>query len=394
MDENEKVLAAVKETISKNMEDVVNPVVADNKEIRKLLEEQKEAQEAKNAEIDKQIKAVSEVNLNVQQKTVISGDLAWKDAAGEALHKLLNGEIKTLVADERKGLLNSKGVVLSNLAGSVVEQWIPQVFRIGDDVGAFLRSNPRIVPIAETTNMAVASTEPSVTWKSQGSGEGAEKGDTSGTTTKATASRDRLIATIKMSNESLNYSNIQLVNYFTELLREKVSAELDKQAYTANGTPFTGVFKDAGVTQYQLADGKTSFADIDWTDIRKIRRKVKSSVLGTCVWIMSNTVCGLVEVIEDENHRPIYDQVTDKIALHPVLITDQLPEESESGANTDYIIFGSGRMGHVLGTGGFQVAVSEHVDFLNDNIALRVTMDAAMDIILGGAYVKVTTAAT
>lgn len=392
MDENEKVLAAVKETISKNMEEIVSPLAKEQKEFREMLNAQKEAQEAKNAEVEKQIKAVSEVNLNIQQKATLGGSLAWKDAAGEALHKLLNGEIKTLVADERKGLLNSKGVVLSNLAGSVVEQWIPEVFRIGDDVGAFLRSNPRIVPIAETTNMAVAATEPSVTWKSQGSGEGAEKGDTSGTTTKATASRDRLIATIKMSNESLSYSNIQLVNYFTELLREKVSAELDKQAYTANGTPFTGVFKDSGVTQYQLGAGKIKFSDIDWTDIRKIRRKVKSSVLGTCVWILSNTVCGLIETIEDENHRPIYDQVTDKIALHPVLITDEMPADTDSAANTDFMIFGSGRMGHVLGTGGFQVAVSEHVDFLNDNIALRVTMDAAMDIILGGAYVKVTTA--
>ena len=398
--ENETLLEEVKTAVNSNMEKLLNPVVQEQaeakkarEETKKMLEDMKKENEEKLKGYDEKISALSEVNFNIKSQPFFNPDLAWKDAAGGALHKLLNKEISTLIVDDKDGIMDSKGVTLASLGGAVPQQWVPEVFRIAPDSGAFLRSNPRIVPIAETTNLAKENARPSITWKSAGGGEGAAAGDTSGTTSAATNSRDRIIATIKLSNESLTYSNIKLLNYFTEVLREQVNLELDKQAYIASAAPFTGVFNAVGVTQYQLAAGKISFADIDWKDIRKIRRKVKGSVLGSSNWISSNTVLGLLEVIKDENNRPIYDQVTDKLANHSVLLTEEMPEDTDDAANTDFLIFGSGSKGHVLGTGGFQVAMSEHVDFLNDNIALRVTMDVAMLVILPAAYVKVTTAA-
>jgi len=388
----DSVLTEVKDAINTNMEKLINPVIADNKENKKTIEELKAEQAEKFKLYDEKIDTLSEMNFNIKSQPSLSPDLAWKDAAGGALKKLLNKEIGNLVVDDNDGLMDSKGVTLSSLGGAVPQQWVPEVFRIAPDSGAFLRSNPRIVPIAETVNLSKENARPSITWKSVGSGESAEAGDTSGTTSAATNSRDRIIATIKLSNESLAYSNIKLLNYFTEVLREQVNLELDKQAYVASTTPFIGVFNAVGVTQYQLGAGKTSFADIDWKDIRKIRRKVKGSVLGTCNWISSNTVLGLLEIIKDENNRPIYDQVTDKLSNHPVLLTEEMPEDTDDAADTDFMIFGSGSKGHVLGTGGFQVAASEHADFANDNIILRVTMDVAMLVILPAAYVKITTA--
>lgn len=386
-----EVLESIKGAINENMKQIVSPITAKQEEMEKKFEEQ----EKKLKEYDKKIEALAEMEFNSKKKSYMGNDLAWKDAFGGVLHKALAGEVGTVHINETKGLItDSKGVTLTDLGGAIPQQWIPEVFKIDPDAGAFMRSNPRIIPIAQVTNMAKENTRPSITWKSKGAGEGAEAGDTKGTTTGVTVTRDRCIATIKLSNESLLWSNIALLNYFTETLRIELNKDLDKQAFINNANPFTGVFYASGVTTYQLAAGKTSFADVDWTDIRKIRRKVKSSVLGTCNWITSNTVMGLFETIHDDNNRPIYDQVTDKLANHPALITEVMPEDSDDAANTDFAIFGSGRKGHVLGTGGFQVGASEHADYEHDNIILRVTMDAAMLIILGGAYVKIKTAAT
>ena len=347
------------------------------KQLNESLAEKFDPLNTRMGEMEKKVEAMDKIT----EPIITKGDPDnWKEAFGKSLHDLITGE-KTVVT-------------ISDVAGTVPETWIREVFNIPCDYGAFLQSGPRIVPIAEIVNLAKkhATTNVGLTWKSQGSGEGIEEGVTEGKTTKVPLQRDRLIANVPISNESKTYSYVTLVNYFTDRLREEWNGELDNQALNGNTDPFVGILNTAGISQVQFDATKTEFSDIKRKYLIRAMGQCAASVRGTAGWFVHNSVLHTVhEYCVDTNGRPLFNYETNKLMGYPVWATDKMG--STSGAGTDMMIFGSTRIGMAYATSGFSVALSEHAEFKKDNLVLRTTGDVALGVILEKAFCKITTAA-
>lgn len=306
------------------------------------------------------------------------GDDAWKETFGKELKDIMTGQ-KTVVT-------------LSDLEGAVPETWVAEVFRIPCDYGAFLQSNPRPTPMAEAIHIAKkhASTNVSLTWTSQGSGEGIEERVTEGKTGEVTGDRDTLIASVPLSRQSVRYSNVQLVNYFTDRLREEWNGELDDQAINGNTNPFVGILNTSGVHQVVFDTGQNEFKYIARKYIIRAVHKVNSSVLGSAGWFIHNAQLGTIhEYVVDANNRPLFDYQRNMLMGFPVWVTEKAP--NTDGASKDMMVFGSPRIGMVYATEGFEVAVSEHAEFKKNNIVLRVTVDVIIAVVLEKAFCKITT---
>lgn len=369
---NEQELLELKTTINDSFKETLDP-------LQKGVEDNKTKVEDLAAQIlesNKKIDKLSEMDFT---GAGAKNENDFKEVMGKALHELITGK-------------KAAPVVVSDMGGLISESWLNEVFYIPYDYGAFLKSNPRTAPIDEIVNLATEASRPTLTWQSQGSGEGVEAGETYGATTGSTMTRDTVIATIPISRQAVKYSNIALVNYFTQVLREEWAGEIDEQAFNANSTPFIGLLNTA-VHQVRLDTTKVKFSDIERKYLIRAIHSCKGAVIGSGGWFCSNSVLGTVhENCVSTQGVPLWDYQRNTLMGFPVWLSEQLPEMTDEANNTDFMIFGSTRIGCVYAVAGFEVAVSEHAEFAKGNIVLRVMVDCSMVHILPKAYCKITTA--
>lgn len=345
--------------------------------IKKQTDETKE----KVDEMAKKIEGFEKERETRIGKTTEENLVHFKQVLGEELKKLYRGE-KTVVT-------------LSDIPGTIPEAWINEVFYIPDDYGAFLASGPRTGPMAEVVNMAKkhASTNVSLTWKSQGSGEGVETGVTEGATTGVNVSPDRLIATVPLSNESQKYSALKLVGYFSQRLREEYNGELDNQFFNGNTNPFVGLAYASGVNTVTFEEGETSFANIDRKYLIRAIHSVSSKAYGSSKFFFNNSVLGTIqENLVDNNNRPIFNYDRNSLLGFNALKSDKL--NSTDGPDKVVGYFGSSKIGVVYAIDGIEFAVSPHAEFSKDNVVLRCTADVIIYIVLPAAFCVIKTAAT
>lgn len=343
----------------------------------------KETADANKEKLDEMLKKIEGFEKERETrigKTTEENLVHFKQILGEELKKLYRGE-KTVVT-------------LSDIPGTIPEAWINEVFYIPDDYGAFLASNPRTGPMAEVVNMAKKheSTNVSLTWKSQGSGEGIETGVTEGKTSAATVSPDRLIATVPLSNESQKYSALKLVEYFSQRLREEYNGEIDNQFFNGNTDPFVGLGNASGINTVTFGAGETAFANIDRKYLIRAIHSISSKAYGSSFWYINNSVVGTIqENLVDDNNRPIFNYDRDSLLGFKVLKSDKLNSTDDADKVVGY--FGSSKIGVVYAIDGIEFAVSPHAEFSKDNVVLRCTADVIIYIVLPAAFCVIKTAA-
>ena len=353
------------------------------------MKEKLDENSAKLEENTKKIDKLAEKDFNVEELVK-----DWKDAFGAKLKELAAGKIGNKDVSGWTGIeISSKALeTTASFSGLIPEQWLRQVFQIPYDHGAFLASGPRFVPMSEVTNYALIGNRPAFTWKSQGAGEGLEAGGTHLDTTKSSTAREGAIATVILSNESLRMTNISLTDFFTEEIRRAWAKESDIQSLTANAVPFTGLKNLVGINQVQFEAGQTEFKHISRDYLLGCPQALKSSVIGSAGFFMSNNMKYYIHrKLVDENKRPLLDLTSNTLLGFPVWMSDELPAESDSAADTDLLYFGSTKIGALYSVEGVRIAMSEHAAFAEDNVVLRATVDCVLKHILPTAFVKMTT---
>jgi len=330
-------------------------------------------------ELQKKMESIEKENES-RMANVESKD--WKAVLGKEFNALISGQ-KTVIT-------------LSDLPGTIQTVVIPQIFYVPEDYGAFLQANPLVLPMANAIDMARqhGSTKVSLTWKSAGSGEGIEEGVTEEATVKHSVSRERLIANVPLSNESLKYPTVDMTNYIITRLREEWAKELDKQVFTGNSNPFVGLANTSGLNVVTFDSGKTNFSDIDRKYLVRAIHAVSAKVVGSSFWYMSNSNLGVVhENLVTTTGMPIYDYQTGSLLGYKVLKTDALPLVSDSGADKIFGYFGSSRIGIAYAIDGVSFDISREAEFKKDNTVIRVTADCVLYVILPEAFCVIKTAA-
>ena len=248
--------------------------------------------------------------------------------------------------------------------------------------------------------------------------------DAAGNVTGVTFGAANLIAkkwqlAFVVGNDLLVDADVQLADWLLALGGEALANMTDKQAFAGTGKPFVGVLSHKDVGVFDLATGKTGFADFDAvTDAADTIAQVEESVLDGAAWYMNRTVWAKVRTQKDQAGAFILPQAgavsagvlannptgggikpMGELAGFPVFTTRHLPGVSESDVSKKFIVFGNlkalafGEKGemtvsqHESGTfGGKEIALA-------DQRALVYKKRVALTVALPKAFVAVKTAA-
>lgn len=294
----------------------------------------------------------------------------WKEELGENLKKLLAGEYKEL---KTKAAITTSGVT-----GVIPEEWIAKVYDTLPEYGALFAAGMQRIPIAQILNVGSLGTDVTVYWQTEGSAP-TESG---GAISKLSVTRETLICLLKLSNQALKYSNIDLVNYFTGRVVEKIAAKIDDEGFNGTGSgsyKFTGILNASGVNAVVMGSGDTTFDKVSYGDLVDVIHSINSRHVNGSAWFMSNSVLGVIMKIVDSNGRPIFNYNNRSILGYPVHITAALPATSESSqADKAFIVFGNVRDGLLYGAEDYEVKTSSEAGFTANVTYLRVTQDTAL----------------
>lgn len=230
---------------------------------------------------------------------------------------------------------------------------------------------------------------------------------------------------LRMSNDLINDSNVDLADWLLSLVGEGLSARMDKEGFqggTYAGSPFVGIFGSSDVTTYNLGgsdtSGNTSFSDFDpVVDGTDIPAQVKTSVLPNAAWYFHRTVWAKIKQATDSNDSPVLNinggallQSQNREGLspvgmldgYPVYTSDYLPDNGSSDSDTKFGIFGSLREALYVGQKADSMRVMESQEsdvggrnlFKSDQRALRFTHRWATSIGLPSAAVAIETSSS
>lgn len=205
---------------------------------------------------------------------------------------------------------------------------------------------------------------------------------------------------IPFSEELDEDSSVALGAYFSELFREAWQGEFDTQALVANGAPFTGILRNAGVNVLNMGAGRTSFPDATLDDLVDLQTKLKTKAKRKgAAYIMHVTVLDHFKKLKDDNGNYVYMAPAGvqpgTLWGYPYVLSDAMPDAASSAVSTPFIVFGNPK--HLLygNRVGMEIRVfKETMDALiYDRLFLRARLRAAFNCGVPAAFSVLKTAA-
>jgi len=248
-------------------------------------------------------------------------------------------------------------------------------------MGSLTRNIPR-----QLTNVAVAWTD-----------EGSTKSVTKPTFEQLQQVAKKVAAVVKMTDELLEDNNVQLDNFVKQLVAEAIGLEEDRVAFAGNtgaGDPFMGVLYAAGVNVATMAGANITFQDLVDLIMSLNERYREGATLVT-------STAGLQAIMKivDLQGRPIWQtpgmpgQIP-TIWGYPYIISDQIPTNLGTGAQTA-IEFGNFKKHYfVSDRGGYEVIASNSAAdtnasesaFMEDETWFRFKKRVSLDVALPAAF--------
>jgi len=162
---------------------------------------------------------------------------------------------------------------------------------------------------------------------------------------QVTLTATRLDAYTIASNELIQDTQIPggIVGVLMSQFIEAIGQKIDSAVFIGTGTPVSGVFLNAGVSQV-FNTGSTAFSALTEADLRAIIGKIPASRLGNARWYVHRSpLWTYVYGLKDSQNRPLFIPSMTEGAPHmlygyPVEQPEQAP--STSAAGTGFIVFG------------------------------------------------------
>jgi len=312
----------------------------------------------------------------------------WKVEMGEQLRKVLSKEVEAIVT-------HSKAITTTTMDAIIPEEWIAHIYATLPMYGAAFASGLQKMPLAEVINMAKLGTDMTLEYQTT---ENVAPTDSAPTVTAKSVDRATLIGTLRMAKQSLEYSAVDLTNFFTQRFILKYAYKIDGEVFVGDagggvaGYAFTGITNATGTNSTTFAAGETSFDNISRDYLIKAIGSVNSNHLNGACWFCSNSVRALIHrKCTSTTGQPLFDFKSKELLGFPLHITASLPAESASASDTAFIIFGSVRDGIAFGENGFEVASSSEYGFATNSIWLRAVGDIASYVILPELFAVIKT---
>lgn len=151
-----------------------------------------------------------------------------------------------------------------------------------------------------------------------------------------------------------NMLSEDITTLVAKLAGEALAELEDDQMINGDGTGLnqTGILVDANVNVVTMDAGNTSFADITYQDLVKVKGgtklKFKRASRGKNAWLMSEDVFNNIESIVDTTGQPIIKEranLPDNYTLmgYPIEITEKMPGTPDDAVDTKFLVFGSFR---------------------------------------------------
>lgn len=120
---------------------------------------------------------------------------------------------------------------------------------------------------------------------------------------------------------------------------------VEEQLLDGSGSPFTGILQDTSVNSLSMTGN--SFNDVSWSDcLNLIEQLTTSKKRQGAVFMMHPTIWDLLAQEQDAMGRYYFlptQAVPRSISAYPVLLSDNMPELTDSAASTAFIAFGDPR---------------------------------------------------
>jgi HK97 family phage major capsid protein len=154
---------------------------------------------------------------------------------------------------------------------------------------------------------------------------------------------------VPSTSELLEDTNL-LIELLTQMAAEQFAYAEDYQLWQGAGSSpaITGVFKSANVTKVTMGTGKTSLADMAFTDIIDMENAVAANYLRGAQWVMHRTAFKYVRYIKDDAGKYIYERVDNMIDEFPYT-KDECAINNPTTANKGQIALGNFKVSHVFG---------------------------------------------
>lgn len=324
---------------------------------------------------------------------------------GAFIKSVLKGDVQALAKGMTEGTDSAGGYL-------VPEEFNAEVMRIAADYGLVAKFAQKFSMGTDTLNVPISSGSVSVYWP----GEAANGTAVTPTFGNAQLLAKDLVGITISSNQLLADSKVDVIKFLMGIFAEAFAGEIDNQGFNGNGTPFTGIFNDAGVTTVTMASGQDTFAETKLTDLRDLISNVPTSCLPTSAFFMHPLTWGLIQKIQENSQTiaAIQNQLINvgvgqsEVGMlrahgmlwgYPVYLSDKIV--STTAVSTKFIAFGSMQKGLFLGDRAQttmdiskEATISGVNLFQSNQSAVRLTQRVALKVALPTAFAVLKTAAS
>lgn len=271
----------------------------------------------------------------------------------------------------------------------VPEEFRPTVLRLIELYGVG-RRGATIIPMASSTMRIPALTDSvEVFWL----GENKTIDQTKATFHMVELVAKKLCCLIPLTGELLQDSSIPLANLLANLLAEAVAAEEDRVIFTGStiaGDPFNGILNVAGTVVITMEVGETAFTDLNYDHLIKLPSRLPKSARNGSSFYMHSTILELVSFLKDKEDRYIWTapqgERPGRIAGYPYDEVDQMPDITETAADTPFVIFGNLKNVYLGDRLRMSIRTSEDAGFKDFVTFLRMIQREGIVVALPGAF--------
>lgn len=354
---------------------------------------------------------LDEISKNFNKFAVSSDDISKLEGKAKMatfLKALVNKDSQTLATFKamNEGTGSAGGFV-------VPEEFTAEVYRIVEDFGLVAKMGTRISMSSDTRNVPRLASSVSVTYPGE---------LTAGTPSQPVMEQVQLLAKsciglTAMSNELLADANVSVVDLLAQLFAEAIAGDIDDQALTGTGSPFTGVLGNTDVNIVTMASTLTGFDDITLADLRDLITQVKPWALQGAGFVMHREIWAIVQKLRTggTNSGDYFGASTNPIVVgvpqgfptatagfawgYPVYLSDKMPTLADTAVSTKFVLFGN--LKHIFYgvREELVVSISDSATIGTDNLfeqnmsAVRVVARHALAVGLPKAFAVLRTAA-
>lgn len=364
---------------------------------------------------EKEKKTGTEEGLTLNAKeleTLVSKIVEQKTKAEKPAVKIYGKVLDEMKKSETKGAFYKalgtrnmeviKALTTSSITGILAPDTIEKGIRDIQENYGVGRANAQVVTVGSDTYKASRlSGRGTAFWVSEASDITAS--DVSITT--ATITVNKLAALQVLSSESMDEALVDLGKFVEKQFATRLSQEEDEQLFNGTGSPFTGILNDSNILTVQMGTGDTAFSNISYDDLVAVFAELPSSLHRNAKWYMHPDIWRNILQLKDSNSRPLVDTMVEgapgTLWGKPIVLSDVMPDDSDSAANTGFLVYGDLSEGTVIAqrkglTFAYNTdgSVGSTNLFTSDQTAIRVIERVGIGIVQPNALVVLKTAAS